>query len=93
LLLSLPLLLTNFLNGLPNPGQRLVLPQHFHRLKQRRGVLAAAHGDADRLKHLSSLQAESLRGGAFLRPHTATRIGWNICPAFTPNSWAAARRA
>ena len=34
----------------------------------------------------------SNNGGAFLRPQTATRIGWNICPAFTPISWAAARR-
>src|ERR1700691_5728156 len=25
-------------------------------------------------------------GGAFFRPQTATRIGWNICPAFNPNS-------
>ena len=24
-------------------------------------------------------------GGAFLRPQTATRIGWNICPGLIPN--------
>src|SRR5205807_8137115 len=31
-------------------------------------------------------------GGATLRPHTATRIGWNNCPVFSFNSCAPARR-
>ena len=32
-------------------------------------------------------------GGEAVRPVTATRIGVNICPAFTPNSFAASRKA
>ena len=28
----------------------------------------------------------SNKGGAFFRPQTATRMGWNICPALMPNS-------
>src|SRR5581483_10593567 len=35
----------------------------------------------------------SNNGGAFLRPHTATRTGWNIWPALIPSSWAAERSA
>src|SRR6266568_1010845 len=35
----------------------------------------------------------SKSGGAFLRPQTATRMGWNIGPAFTPRRSAAPRRA
>ena len=35
----------------------------------------------------------SKSGGAFLRPQTATRMGWNIGPAFSPRRSAAARRA
>ena len=30
-------------------------------------------------------------GGAFLRPHTATRMGWNIWPALMPRALAAER--
>jgi hypothetical protein len=33
------------------------------------------------------------RGGAVLRPHTATRTGSNIWPALMPRVWAAERRA
>src|SRR5579863_71738 len=40
-----------------------------------------------------STSSVSKSGGAFLRPQTATRMGWNICPAFTPSSCAAARNA
>src|SRR5271157_5787664 len=40
-----------------------------------------------------STSSVSNNGGAFLRPQTATRMGWNICPAFRPSSCAAARRA
>ena len=40
-----------------------------------------------------STSSVSNSGGAVLRPHTATRIGWNIWPALMPSSSAAARRA
>ena len=32
----------------------------------------------------------SKSGGAFLRPQTATRMGWKACPAFKPRCEAAA---
>src|ERR1017187_4043313 len=35
----------------------------------------------------------SKSGGAFLRPQTATRIGWNNWPVLIFISWAAERRA
>ena len=35
----------------------------------------------------------SKSGGAFLRPQMATRIGWNIGPAFRPSEVAAVRNA
>src|SRR6185437_6200895 len=48
-----------------------------------------------RSKHTSrpSTAMVSNNGGAFFLPHTCTRIGWNIGPAFTPSSAAAPRSA
>src|SRR5581483_5455213 len=49
---------------LVNPRQRLLPPEHFQGFEQGRRVLAAADGYADRLKHLSWLDAQLLGGGA-----------------------------
>ena len=48
-----------------------------------------------RLRHVSrpSTSSVSNSGGASLRPHTATRIGWNIWPVLIFNSAAPARSA
>ena len=59
----LSITLCDFIVRLPDSGQRGLFPQHFQRFKQRRRVLAAAHGDADGLKHLSGLYAKFLSGG------------------------------
>src|ERR1700751_4242600 len=42
---------------------------------------------------LPSTSSVSNNGGAFLRPQTATRIGWNIWPGLIPSSCAAVWRA
>ena len=46
-----------------------------------------------RLVSLPSASRVPNSGGAVLRPHTATRMGWNIWPALMPSSSAASRRA
>ena len=48
-----------------------------------------------RLRQVSrpSTSKVSNSGGASLRPHTATRMGWNIWPALIFNSAAPARKA
>ena len=53
-------------DSLLNPRQSGLLPQHFQRLKQRRGVFAAADRDADGLEDLPGLDSQFLGSGAEL---------------------------
>src|SRR5438309_68389 len=47
-----------------NPPQRRLLSQNFQGFKQGRGILSAAYGYADGLKHLSGFKSKLLGGGA-----------------------------
>jgi hypothetical protein len=52
------------LNGSLDSCQCSFSSQHFQRLKQWWRVLASANGYSDRLKHLTCLDPQFLRGGA-----------------------------
>src|SRR5512138_3807677 len=54
--------LLQLLDRLPDALQAGFLAQHFERFEERWRVLAAAHGDTDRLEHLSGLDTELFGG-------------------------------
>src|SRR5690349_2149827 len=56
-----PIFFGYFFDGLPDAPEARLLSENMHGLEERRGVLAPAHRDANRLKHLAGLDFQLRR--------------------------------